>query len=97
MSRILARVPLGILVFAGMVALGMTSGASLVASIVMVSEALLIITSLILVVLAFAAFFHGEYFSTKALWIINVSALAAVAVTVALFLLYPQSISMWGL
>lgn len=92
MSRILARVPLGILVFAGMVALGMTSGASLAESIVTVSQALLIIASLILVVLAFATFFHGEYFSTKALWIINVSALVTVAITVALFLLYPESV-----
>lgn len=95
MSRILARVPLGILVFAGMVALGMTSGASLVESIIMVSQAILIIASLILVALAFVTFFHGDKFSTKALWVINLSALGAVASTVALYLLEPHIVSMY--
>lgn len=96
MSRILARVPLGILVFAGMVGLAMANGSSLIAAIVIVSQAILIIASFILVVLAWVTVFHGEKFSTKALWIINLSALGVVAATVALFLLEPNIISMFS-
>lgn len=96
MSRILARIPLAILVFAGMVALGMSSGASLVESIMTVSQAILIVASFILVVLAGATVFHGENFSTKSLWIINTSALVVVATTLALFMLEPHIISIFS-
>lgn len=92
MSRILARVPVAILFFAFMVTLVVCGGGHpLGEAIMIVSQALLSLVSLGLILASLATVFEGDRFSTKSMWVINVSMLFVVTLTASI-IIFEQNI-----